>query len=735
MASPIEDYALISDLHTGALVSRNGSMDWLCFPRFDSDSTFGALLGTPEHGRWLLAPDGSREQTGVAFGTGPAGETAGHGAGQVEGTGGAGKEIAPDAAASGADAKARDRDAATDGQDAAGGSATSVVSRQSKGRDQTAAESGSSTEAARRGGEVRGQAKDPRGAHALHDESVHAEEGKPTGADAQAEAERKERVGAPIVVERSYLDSSFVLRTCWKTGTGEATITEFMPVGDRRASLVRRVEGITGTVIISQEVVVRFGYGVVVPWVNRVRNADTDEESIVGIAGPDAVVLHGPNLPHAKDRRHRGQFEVKAGETVDFELCWFQSHRPVPEMIDVDTALEDTLKYWRDWCSRFPPQGEYHEMVKRSLLVLRALTHETTGGIVAAPTTSLPEHFGGERNWDYRYVWLRDAALTLESMMTHGYEKEALEWRNWLLRAVAGDPEDLQIMYGLAGERHLAERELDQFPGYADSKPVRIGNGAVGQYQADVIGEVMVVLEKLRNMGGAEDHFSWPLQKALLHYIEKHFDNKDHGIWEMRGEQKYFTHSRVMMWAAFDRGVRAVRDHGLDGEAEHWQGLRDDLREEIMERGFNKEINSFVQTYGSTEVDASLLVLPQVGFVKYDDDLMLGTVARLEQELVDEAGLILRYRTEAGMDGLEPGEHPFMACSFWLVEQYARSGRIEDARELMDQLVGYANELGLMAEEYDPVNKRMAGNYPQAFSHLALIRAADAINGHAQEAL
>ncbi|HEX2247133.1 MAG TPA: glycoside hydrolase family 15 protein, partial [Arthrobacter sp.] len=348
---------------------------------------------------------------------------------------------------------------------------------------------------------------------------------------------------------------------------------------------------------------------------------------------------------------------------------------------------------------------------------------------------SLPEYFGGERNWDYRYVWLRDAALTLESMMTHGYEKEALEWRNWLLRAVAGDPEDLQIIYGLAGERHLAERELDQFPGYANSRPVRIGNGAVGQYQADVIGEVMVVLEKLRNMGGQEDHFSWPLQKALLHYIEKHFDNKDHGIWEMRGEQKYFTHSRVMMWAAFDRGVRAVRDHGLDGEAEHWGELRDELREEIMEHGFNMEINSFVQTYGSTEVDASLLVIPQVGFVKYDDDLMLGTVARLEQELVDEAGLIKRYRTETGMDGLEPGEHPFMACSFWLVEQYARSGRIEDARELMDQLVGYANELGLMAEEYDPVNNRMAGNYPQAFSHLALIRAADAINGHAQEAL
>ncbi|WP_413542007.1 glycoside hydrolase family 15 protein [Arthrobacter sp. VKM Ac-2550] len=737
MASPIEDYALISDLHTGALVSRDGSMDWLCFPRFDSDSTFGALLGTPEHGRWLLAPDGSHEQTGVPLGTGPAGKAAGEGAGPAESARDAGKEIAPDTAASGADAKARDRDGSTEGKADAGGTATAKVADQNRNQNQRLKAAGGSTttEAAHRGGEVRGQAKDPRGDLAEREESVHAEEGKLTGADEEDEAERKKRAGAAVVVERSYIDSSFVLRTHWKTDTGEATITEFMPVGDRRASLVRRVEGVSGTVTITQEVVVRFGYGVVVPWVNRVRNADTDEESIVGIAGPDAVVLHGSNLPTAKERRHRGQFEVKAGETVDFELCWFPSHREVPDMIDVDKALDETLKYWRDWCSRFPPQGEYHEMVKRSLLVLRALTHETTGGIVAAPTTSLPEHFGGERNWDYRYVWLRDAALTLESMMTHGYETEALEWRNWLLRAVAGDPEDLQIMYGLAGERHLAERELDQFPGYADSKPVRIGNGAVGQYQADVIGEVMVVLEKLRNMGGKEDHFSWPLQKALLHYIEKHFDSKDHGIWEMRGEKKYFTHSRVMMWAAFDRGVRGVRDHGLDGEAEHWKKLRDELRDEIMDQGFNKEINSFVQTYGSTEVDASLLVIPQVGFVKYDDDVMLDTVARLEQELVEEAGLILRYRTEAGVDGLEPGEHPFLACSFWLVEQYARSGRIEDARELMDQLVGYANELGLMAEEYDPVNKRMAGNYPQAFSHLALIRAADAINGHAQEAL
>ncbi|HEX2247883.1 MAG TPA: glycoside hydrolase family 15 protein, partial [Arthrobacter sp.] len=452
MASPIEDYALISDLHTGALVSRNGSMDWLCFPRFDSESTFGALLGTPEHGRWLLAPDGSREQTGVPLGTGPAGEATGHGTGPAEATGYAGKEIAPDTAASGADAKALDRNGSTEGKAAAGGTATAAVSGQSKDPDPDPdlADGGTSTAAAQRGGEVRGQAKDPRGAHALRDESIHAEEGKPTGADEEAEAERKERAGVPVVVERSYIDSSFVLRTRWRTDTGEATITEFMPVGDRRASLVRRVEGNTGTVTISQEIVVRFGYGVVVPWVNRVRNPDTDEESIVGIAGPDAVVMHGSHLPHPKDRRHRGQFVVNAGETVDFELCWFQSHRPVPDMINVDKALDETLKYWQDWCSRFPPQGEYHEMVKRSLLVLRALTHETTGGIVAAPTTSLPEQPGGVRNWDYRYCWLRDATFTLYSLLSAGFVTEARDWRDWLLRTIAGDPADLQIVYGPA---------------------------------------------------------------------------------------------------------------------------------------------------------------------------------------------------------------------------------------------------------------------------------------------
>jgi GH15 family glucan-1,4-alpha-glucosidase len=357
------------------------------------------------------------------------------------------------------------------------------------------------------------------------------------------------------------------------------------------------------------------------------------------------------------------------------------------------------------------------------------LTHFETGGIVAAPTTSLPEEFGGARNWDYRYCWLRDAALTLESMLTHGYESEALKWRDWLLRALAGDPEDMQIMYGVAGERYLEERVLEHLPGYNGSAPVRTGNAAASQYQADVVGEVMVALERLRLAGGQEDSFSWALQRALLSFVEKHIDDKDFGLWEMRGPTRYFTHSRVMMWAAFDCGVRAVRDHGLTGPADQWKKLRNNLREEIMDRGFNRTLNTFTQSYGGTQTDAALLVLPQVGFLPYDDEHMLGTVARIESELVTSGGLLMRYLTQTGVDGLEPGEHPFLACSFWLVEQYARSGRQMDAGKLMDKLVALANELGLLSEEFDTAGNRMAGNYPQAFSHLALVRAADAMHG------
>ena len=592
MAAPIEDYALLSDLATGALISRSGSVDWLCLPRFDSPAVFAALLGHEKHGRWLIAP-------------------------------------------------------------------------------------------------------------------------------AQSDA---------VVVNRRYLDSTFVLETTWHTSVGQILITDFMPAGRGCSSLLRRVSGLQGTVAMCQELFLRPHYGAVTPWMSRARLSPA-RDTLLAMAGPDAWALHGRKLPEAHDQGHIGEFAVSAGENVDFELTWFPSYRDIPPALDFDAALSDTVNYWTRWGGHCRQDGTYSVEVKRSLLVLRALTHYDTGGIVAAPTTSLPEDFGGSRNWDYRYCWLRDAALTLESMLTHGYESEALKWRNWLLRALAGDPEDIQIMYGLAGERDLPEKLLDHLPGYQDSRPVRIGNAAVDQFQADVVGEVMVALERLRLAGGKEDAFSWALQRALLGYVERHFGDKDCGLWEIRGTAEYFTHSRVMMWAAFDCGVRAVRDHGLQGPADRWDQLRRRLRAEIMGRGFNHELNSFTQTYGGHQTDAALLALPQVGFLAYNDASMLGTVAQLEKELLTDDGLLLRYRTESGIDGLEPGEHPFLACSFWLVEQYARTNRKEEARTLMDALIGYANELGLLSEEFAAKEQRMAGNFPQAFSHLALVRAADAMHG------
>ncbi len=594
MAAPIEDYALLSNLSTGCLISRRGSVDWLCLPRFDSASIFAALLGREEHGLWSLAPS--------------------------------------------------------------------------------------------------------------HPEAV--------------------------VVDRHYMASTFVLETTWQTLGGLARITDFMPIGESRSSLVRRVTGLSGTVALLQELRIRPRYGAVLPWVSRYReNTTLGAEILLARAGPDAWALRGHHLPKAHDRRHVGEFVVAAGETVDFELTWFPSHREVPPAVDIDAALDEAVHYWTLWGGHCRQDGAYGGAVKRSLLVLRALTHYETGGIVAAPTTSLPEDFGGSRNWDYRYCWLRDASLTLESMLTHGYESEALKWRNWLLRALAGDPEDIQIMYGIAGERDLPEKELDHLPGYQNARPVRIGNAAVSQYQADVVGEVLVALERLRLAGGKEDHFSWALQCALLGFVENHLNDKDFGLWEMRGKARYFTHSRVMMWAAFDCGVRAVRDHGLAGPLEHWRELRGLLRREILNKGFNRDLRSFTQTYGGRQADAALLALPQVGFLAYSDQRMLGTVSLLEKELLTDEGLLLRYRTETGVDGLEPGEHPFLACSFWLVEQYARTDRWTEAKALMDKLVGFSNELGLLSEEYAVKEKRMAGNFPQAFSHLALVRAADAMHG------
>jgi GH15 family glucan-1,4-alpha-glucosidase len=592
VALPIEDYALIGDLHTAALVGLDGSIDWLCLPRFDSPSAFGALLGTPAHGRWLLAPTD------------------------------------PEASAT-----------------------------------------------------------------------------------------------------RGYVGDTFVLETTWETSTGAVLVTEVMPTGDRRADVVRRVTGLRGTVEMAQEFVVRFDYGETTPWVRRFPDLD-GRTSLLAVAGPDAVLLRGP-VPSADDRRHRGRFTVAAGETVDLVLTWYPSHRPVPEPLDVDEQIESTRAWWQAWADRSECGPGYAAYVRRSLLVLRALTHEDTGGIVAAATTSLPEDFGGVRNWDYRYCWLRDTALTLEALMLHGYTDEAQAWRTWLLRAIAGDPEDVQIMYGLAGERSLPERELDHLPGYAGSRPVRIGNGAVGQYQADVLGEVMVALENTRRAGVGEDAFSWPLQLVLLGFVEENWERPDQGIWEIRGPQRHFTHSRVMTWAAFDRGVRAVREHGLDGPADRWAALRDRVRAQIEAEGWDEAAQTYTQYFGGGGVDASLLQIAQVGFHEPDHPRMLATVAAIERELLRD-GLVLRYRTEEGVDGLPPGEHPFLACSFWLAEQYARSGRVEDARALMDRLVGFCNDVGLLSEEYDVGSARQAGNTPQALSHLALVRAADALESSRQ---
>ena len=602
MPQHIEDYALISDCRSAALLGRDGSIDWLCLPRYDSPSTFGALLGTEHQGRWLLAP----------------------------------------------------RDAAAS-------------------------------------------------------------------------------------CERSYLRDSFILRTVWTTPTGTVEVLDFMPHGNARADVVRRVHGLTGSVQMHQDLRIRFGYAAAMPWVRQL--GGESEHAILAVAGPDAVVVRGPAL-HADGRRHRSEFSVAAGETVDVQLTWHPAHRPTPAGIDVDAALRNTQRWWQDWSERCRHTGAYREHVVRSLLVLRALPHEETGGIVAAATTSLPEQVGGTRNWDYRYVWLRDAALTLDVLLSHGYEDEAEEWRAWLLRALAGDPGDVQIMYGLSGERELPERELTSLPGYRGAAPVRVGNGAVNQFQSDVVGEVMVALHTARTAGVRETEYSWPLQRALMTFLEENWRRPDQGIWEMRGPARHFTHSRVMVWAAFDRAVRGITEFGLPGPLEHWRTLRDEIRRDIDQHGVHAR-GFFTQTFGGTEVDAALLVLPQVGFCSPTDPRMLATVAEVESRLL-RSGLLLRYRTDAdtlddtdaddpsgadraGVDGLTPGEHPFLACSFWLVEQYALSNRRPDADALMRRLMGCATDLGLISEEYDVTTGHQMGNTPQALSHLALVRAADAL--------
>ncbi len=587
MALPIEDYAILGDTGTVAVLGRDGSVDWLCLPRFDSPACFAALVGTPDNGRWLIGP---------------------------------------------------------------------------------------------------------------------AEEATTT---------------------RSYRGNSFVLDTEHTTDGGRVRVTDLMPLGDDRADVVRVVEGLSGTVRMRHEWVVRFGYGKIRPWVSR----SIDEEGrpiISAIAGPDKLVLRGSRLPTAEDGRHVDEFDVHEGDSLVFTTTWFRSHYSVPPMLDVQPRIEETIERSEEWSSLSDYAGDYDSPVLRSLLVLRLLTHGGTGGIVAAPTSSLPEDFGGVRNWDYRFCWLRDASLTLEALLSSGFNHEAERWRNWLLRAVAGDPADMQIMYTVDGGRELPERTLDHLSGYADSRPVRVGNGAVDQHQTDVLGEVMSALEHARQQGLTEAPASWDLQRALVNELADHWEKPDNGIWEMRGPKRHFTHSRVMVWVAFDRAIAGVEQHGLEGEVERWRALRDKVRDEVLTRGYNTDRGTFVQHYDTTEVDASLLLIPAVGFLPGDDERVLGTIRAVEQDLLKE-GLVLRYRTQSGFDGLTGDEHPFLACSFWLVIAYALAGRDDDARTLMNRLVGLVNDVGLLSEEYDPVKHRMVGNFPQAFSHLAMIRAAVAL--------
>jgi GH15 family glucan-1,4-alpha-glucosidase len=587
-STPIEDYALLGDTETAALVSRAGSIDWLCLPRFDSPACFAALLGTQEHGRWLLGPKGEARST------------------------------------------------------------------------------------------------------------------------------------------RRYVENSFVLETLHETDTGAVLVTDLMPLRDGRADIVRSVTGVRGSVTMVHQWVVRFDYGQVRPWVSHGTGHRLDTDVITAVAGPDMLVLRGTRLPRARDGHHEDEFEVRAGDTHTFSTTWFPSYEELPPPLDIDSRIAETIRVSNDWAARCTYDGPHRELVVRSLLTLRGMTHSRFGGIVAAPTTSLPEDFGGERNWDYRFCWLRDASLTLEALLASGYVDEARLWRNWLVRAVAGDPEDLQIMYAINGARRLPERTLDHLPGYAGSTPVRVGNGAVHQRQTDVLGEVMIALFEARMRGLEVLPQAWQMQRVLVDELAGHWDQPDNGLWEIRGPLRHFTHSRVMVWAAFDRAVRGVEEQGLEGPVEHWRELRQQVRDEVLAKGFDAGRNTFTQHYDTTEVDASLLLIPLIGFLPPDDPRVLGTIAAVEQDLMRD-GFLLRYRTQTGVDGLPGDEHPFLACSWWLVSAYAVCGQVDKATELMDRLVGLFNDVGLVSEEYDPVHRRMAGNFPQAFSHLAFIGAAHAL--------
>jgi len=579
--SRIEDYAIIAALRSLALVAKDGSIDWLCLPRFDSDASFAALLGSPDNGRWLLAPAGGVKR-----------------------------------------------------------------------------------------------------------------------------------------VRRRYRDGTLILETEFETEEGSVTVVDLMPIYGEGTDVLRVVVGNRGRVPMRMELVMRFGYGAIVPWVQRI------DGGISAIAGPDCLRLYTPVETRGEDLKTVADFTVGEGEQVPFVLTWWPSHLPAPAPVEPGPALKETEAGWRKWSQRCCLEGPYREIVQRSLMTLKALTYEPTGGIAAAATASLPEKSGGERNWDYRYCWLRDAAFTLHALLTAGYQDEARAWRDWLLRAVAGSPPQLQIMYGLGGERRLPELELDWLSGYEGSRPVRIGNAASLQLQLDVYGEVMDALHLSRRVGLGGYEAGWALQKALMDHLETIWEGPDEGIWEVRGPPQHFTHSKVMAWVAADRAVKAVERHGREGPVDRWRVLRDTIHADVCVNGFNAERNAFVQFYGGGRLDASLLMIPLVGFLPAHDPRVVGTVEAIQRDLMDE-GLVRRYATDdPGVDGLPPGEGAFLPCTFWLVDNLAMMGRYDEARAIFERLVGLCNDVGLFSEEYDPRAKRQLGNFPQAFTHVFLINTA-----------
>jgi GH15 family glucan-1,4-alpha-glucosidase len=583
----IEDYGLIGDLQTAALVSRHGSIDWLCLPRFDSGAVFAALLGDSENGHWTLQPAGNFRSPG-----------------------------------------------------------------------------------------------------------------------------------------RCYVGDSLVLETELETPDGSVRLIDFMPPRGEAPDVVRIVEGIRGRVEMRMELVLRFDYGSIVPWV---RNLDGQ---LVGVAGPDAVSLVTPVELEGRDLRTYAAFTVAQGDRVPFVLTWFSSFRSLPKVPEAEEALGDTIEYWDDWASRCTHTGPWHDELHRSLITLKALTYRPTGGIVAAPTTSLPEALGGVRNWDYRYTWLRDATLTLLSMINAGYVDEAGAWRDWLLRAIAGSPDALRILYGIAGERRLIEFEVPWLAGYEGSRPVRVGNAASEQLQLDVYGEIAEALYQSRLHGLAPSHDAWAMTSKMFEWLESHWRDPDEGIWEVRGPPRHFTHSKVMAWVAFDRALKAVARFGRKGPVDRWRSIRQEIHDTVCRDGYNADLGTFVQSFGSDRLDASLLLMPLAGFLPATDERVVRTVEAIRRELTRD-GLVERYRADVDnieIDGLPPGEGVFLPCSFWLVEVLAMQGRREEAVALLERLMALRNDLGLLSEEYDPERRRLVGNFPQAFTHLALVDAVLALS-------